>query len=71
MLIVDGSDITKNYTTKAECIATGRDGSTGEYKLGYHTIEVTALTSKKCLYQCIKEFLPQRKTNLSVKLKKR
>lgn len=47
ILIVDGSDITKNYTTKSEGIATVRDGSTGEYKLGYHTLGVTALTPEK------------------------
>lgn len=47
ILIVDGSDITKNYTTKSEGIATVRDGSTGEYKLGYHTLGVTALTQEK------------------------
>ena len=47
ILIVDGSDITKKYTTKSECIATVRDGSTGEYKLGYHTVGVTALTPEK------------------------
>lgn len=47
ILIIDGSDITKRYTTKSECIATVRDGSTGEYRLGYHTVGVTALTPEK------------------------
>ena len=47
LLIIDNSDITKDYTTKTECIATVRDGSTGEYKMGYHTIGITALTPKK------------------------
>lgn len=47
ILIVDGSDITKNYTTKAEGIAKVRDGSTGEYKLGYHTLGINALTPEK------------------------
>ena len=47
ILIVDGSDITKDYTTKMECIAKVRDGSTGEYKLGYHTLGISALTPKK------------------------
>lgn len=47
ILIVDGSDITKNYTTKMENIATVRDGSTGEYKLGYHTLGISALTPEK------------------------
>ena len=47
ILIVDGSDITKEYTTKSEGIAKVRDGSTGEYKLGYHTLGITALTPEK------------------------
>ena len=47
ILIVDGSDITKGYTTKMESIATVRDGSTGEYKLGYHTLGISALTPEK------------------------
>ena len=46
-MIVDGSDITKDYTTKMEYIATVRDGSTGKYKLGYHTLGITALTPEK------------------------
>ncbi len=40
ILIIDESDITKKYTTKSECITTVRDGSTGEYRLGYHTVGV-------------------------------
>lgn len=47
ILIVDGSDITKDYATKMECIATVRDGSTGECKLGYHTLGISALTPDK------------------------
>lgn len=47
ILIVDGSDITKNRTTKMENIAIVRDGSTGEYKLGYHTLGISALTPEK------------------------
>lgn len=47
ILIVDGSDITKEYTTKMESIAQVRDGSTGEYKLGYHTLGISALTPEK------------------------
>ena len=47
VLIVDRSNITKKYTTKSECTATVRDGSTGEYKLGHHTLGVTALTTGK------------------------
>lgn len=47
ILIVDGSDITKDYTTKMEGIQVVRDGSTGEYKLGYHTLGISALTPEK------------------------
>ena len=47
ILIIDGSDITKDYTTKMESIATVRDGSTGEYKLGYQTLGISALTPDK------------------------
>ena len=47
ILIVDGSDITKEYTTKMEGIAQVRDGSTGEYKLGYHSLGISALTPEK------------------------
>ncbi len=47
ILIVDGSDITKDYSTKMEGLTTVRDGSTGEYKLGYHTLGITALTPEK------------------------
>ena len=51
ILIVDGGDITKNYTIKAEYIETVRDESTGKYKLGYHTIGATTLTPKKMSIQ--------------------
>lgn len=47
ILIVDGSDITKDYPTKMEGIQVVRDGSTGEYKLGYHTLGISALTPEK------------------------
>lgn len=47
ILIIDGSDITKTYATKMEGLSKVRDGSTGEYKLGYHTLGITALTSER------------------------
>lgn len=47
ILIIDGSDITKTYTTKMEGISKVRDGSTGQYKLGYHSLGITALTPKR------------------------
>ena len=40
ILIVDGSDITKDHTTKMEGMAKVRDGSTGEYKPGYHILDL-------------------------------
>ncbi|HOH43659.1 MAG TPA: transposase, partial [Candidatus Hydrogenedentes bacterium] len=52
ILIVDGSDITKDYTTKMEGIQVVRDGSTGEYKLGYHTLGISALTPEKKMPIC-------------------
>ena len=47
ILIVDGSDVTKTHSKKMEYLARVRDGSTGEYKDGYHTLCVTALTPGK------------------------
>lgn len=38
ILVIDGGDITKNCATKMEGIASVRDGSTGEYRKGYHTL---------------------------------
>jgi hypothetical protein len=47
ILIIDGSDITKPYSTKMESLSRVRDGSTGEIGNGYHTLGVAALTQKK------------------------
>jgi hypothetical protein len=47
ILIIDGSDITKPCSPKMECISRVRDGSTGKYGDGYHTLGVTALTPEK------------------------
>ena len=47
ILIIDGSDITKPCSRKMECLCRVRDGSTGEYGNGYHTLGVTALTPEK------------------------
>ena len=38
ILVIDGGDITKNFATKMEGIASVLDGSTGEYRKGYHTL---------------------------------
>jgi len=47
ILIVDGSDIVKPNSPKMEYIKTVRDGSTGAYGEGYHTIGVSALTPER------------------------
>jgi len=47
ILIVDDSDVTKPCSSKLECIKLVRDGSTGKYGMGYHTLGVTALTPGK------------------------
>lgn len=53
ILIVDGSDITKPCSPKMEYIATVRDGSTGEYRDGYHTLGVTALSAERKMPICV------------------
>ena len=45
----DPGDLTKKFTTKFEGIDTIKDGSTGEFKQGYHMIEVAGLTKKEKL----------------------
>ncbi len=45
----DPGDLTKEFTTKFEAIDTIKDGSTGEYKQGYHMIEVAGLTKNEKL----------------------
>ena len=47
ILIIDGSDITKPCSIKMESLSRVRDGSTGEYGNGYHTLGVAALTQEK------------------------
>jgi len=44
ILIIDDGDITKPCSIKMEGIRMVRDGSTGLYRLGYHMLDVTALT---------------------------
>jgi hypothetical protein len=44
ILLVDDSDITKPCSIKMEGLQLIRDGSTGGYGVGYHTLAVTALT---------------------------
>ena len=47
ILIVDDSDITKPCSRKMEALHVVRDGSTGAYGIGYHTLAVTALTPEQ------------------------
>ena len=53
ILIVDGGDITKPCSPEMEYIERVRDGSTGEYGNGYHTLSVTALTPEKKMPICV------------------
>ena len=45
----DPGDITKQYTKKFEGIDIIKDGSTGEFRPGYHMIEVAGLTKNEKL----------------------
>jgi len=46
VFIVDGSDITKPYSVAMDGLSIVKDGSTGELKPGYMTLEIAVLTSK-------------------------
>ncbi len=45
VIIIDNSDITKQYSKKMEALSDVRDGSTGEIKKGYLTIEAAVLSN--------------------------
>jgi hypothetical protein len=47
ILILDDGDITKPCSTKLESMCKVRDGSTGEIGLGYHMLDITALTPEQ------------------------
>lgn len=47
ILVVDDGDITKPCSFKLEGLGRVKDGSTGEYGIGYHMLDVTALTPKQ------------------------
>lgn len=49
ILVIDGGDITKTYAKSMESLSIVRDGSTGEYKSGYHTLGITALSQTRKL----------------------
>ena len=45
VIVIDNSDITKSYSKKMEALSDVRDGSTGEIKKGYLTIEAAVLSN--------------------------
>jgi len=47
ILIVDDGDIVKPCSTKMEGLCEVRDGSTGKNGIGYHMLDVTALTPEQ------------------------
>jgi len=47
ILVVDDGDIIKPCSTKMECLCEVRDGSTGKNGIGYHMLDVTALTPEQ------------------------
>ena len=47
ILVVDDGDIIKPCSTKMEGLGEVRDGSTGEIGIGYHMLDVTALTPEQ------------------------
>lgn len=52
VIVIDNSDITKPCSPKMEAISNVHDGSTGEIRKGYFTIEAAVLSKdKKC--QCL------------------
>ncbi len=66
VIIIDNSDITKQYSKKMEALSDVRDGSTGEIKKGYLTIEAAVLSngSKMPLSVYEKSFLSETDENL-------
>lgn len=67
VIAIDNSDITKPYSKKMEALSDVRDGSTGEIKKGYLTIEAAVLSkgSKMPLPVYEKVFSSTEKTFLS------
>jgi hypothetical protein len=46
VFILDNSDLVKPYSVAMEGLAIVRDGSTGELKPGYHTLEIAVLSNR-------------------------
>lgn len=53
IVVIDDGDITKPCSTKMEGMRLVRDGSTGEYRMGYHMLDVTALTAEHKAPICV------------------
>ena len=49
VIVIDNSDITKPCSPKMEAISDVHDGSTGEIRKGYFTIEATVLNSQSIM----------------------
>jgi hypothetical protein len=47
VLVIDNSDIIKNYSEKQEFLCQIKDGSSGEIGNGYRTLDITALSQKE------------------------
>ena len=67
VIIVDNSDITKPCSPKMEAISDVHDGSTGEIRKGYFTVETAVLSqNKKCHSLSTKRSFRRQKKGLSV-----
>ena len=68
VIVIDNSDITKPCSRKMEAISDVLDGSTGEIKKGYFTVEAAVLSKgKRCLCPFMKKFFLLLKKVLSVR----
>ena len=67
VIIIDNSDITKPCSPKMEAISDVHDGSTGEIRKGYFTVEAAVLSqNKKCHSPSTKRSFQRQKKGLSV-----
>ena len=67
VIVIDNSDITKPCSPKMEAISDVRDGSTGEIRKGYFTVEAAVLSqNKKCHSPSTKRSFRRQKKGLSV-----
>lgn len=70
VIVIDNSDITKPCSPMMEAIADVRDGSTGEIKKGYYTIEAAVLSKGKkmplSVYEKVLSYVQRRTEMLSI-----